>query len=186
MSLITTWGLIVKLALILLCLLLFSNKQRRYGRRNRRRNNHLRRITKAEAVLIKINKIIEENHKPLPAVIAYLRKIDPLVFEELLLFSFQRQGYKIKRNERYTGDGGVDGHVWVHGQKYLVQAKRYKDAIKAEHLKEFAQVIAQHQASGGFFVHTGTTPPSGKSVLQQHPEIKLLSGQRLVEFLRCL
>ncbi|BAY41574.1 hypothetical protein NIES2111_59700 (plasmid) [Nostoc sp. NIES-2111] len=186
MSLITTWGLIVILALILVCLVLFGNKQRRYGRRNRRRNNHLRRITKAEAVLVRINKIIEENHKPLPAVLAYLRKIDPLVFEELLLSSFQRQGYKIKRNERYTGDGGVDGRVWVHGQMYLLQAKRYKDSIKAEHLKEFAQVIVRHKASGGFFIHTGTTLAKSKSVLQQHPEIKLLSGQRLVDFLRCL
>ncbi|WP_224095863.1 restriction endonuclease [Nostoc sp. MS1] len=174
--------IIVILALILVCLLLLGNKKSRYLPKI----GHQRRITSSEAVLIKINKIIQQNHKPLPAVIAYLRKIDPLVFEELLLSSFQRQGYKIKRNQRYTGDGGIDGHVWVHGQMYLLQAKRYKNSIKAEHLEDFAQVIAKHQASGGFFIHTGTTLAKSKSVLQQHPEIKLLSGQKLVDFLRCL
>nr|WP_242053679.1 restriction endonuclease [Nostoc parmelioides] len=171
------------LALILVCLLLLGSKKSRYLPKNIR---HQRRITKGEAVLERINKIIAEHHESLPAVLGYLRKIDPLVFEELLLSSFQRQGYKIKRNQRYTGDGGIDGHVWLHGQMYLVQAKRYKDSIKAEHLKEFAQVIAKHQARGGFFIHTGTTLAKAKSVLQQHPEIKLLSGQRLVDFLRCL
>ncbi|HEY9802176.1 MAG TPA: restriction endonuclease [Leptolyngbyaceae cyanobacterium] len=182
MKLITTWGLVFVLALILICLLLFGSKKRRHLTKI----GHQRRITRAEAVLERIDNIIAQNHEPLPFVIAYLRKIDPLVFEELLLSSFQRQGYKIQRNQRYTGDGGIDGHVWVSGEKYLVQAKRYKDAIKADHLEEFALVIAQHQASGGFFIHTGTTPPKCKSVLQQHPEIKLLSGQRLVDFLRCL
>jgi restriction system protein len=175
--------IVVILALILVCLLLFGKKKNRHLPKNIR---HQRRITSSEAVLIRVNKIIAEHHQPLPFVLGYLRKIDPLVFEELLLSSFQRQGYKIKRNQRYTGDGGIDGHVWVHGQMYLVQAKRYKDAIKAEHLEEFAQVIVRHKASGGFFIHTGTTLAKSKSVLQQHPEIKLLSGQRLVDFLRCL
>nr|WP_225226253.1 restriction endonuclease [Komarekiella delphini-convector] len=84
-----------------------------------------------------------------------MRKIDPFVFEELLLTCFERQGYNIRRNKRYTGDGGVDGCIWLHGSLYLVQAKRYKDAINPVHVEEFAQVIARRGAAGGYFVHTG-------------------------------
>ncbi len=39
--------------------------------------------------------------------IAYLRKIDPFVFEELLLEGFERRGFEVIRNRRYTGDGGL-------------------------------------------------------------------------------
>src|SRR5699024_1294775 len=41
--------------------------------------------------------------------LAYLRKIDPLAFEELLLVVAELRGWKIQRNKRYTGDGGIDG-----------------------------------------------------------------------------
>lgn len=48
--------------------------------------------------------------------IAYLRKIDPFVFEELLLEGFERRGFEVIRNRRYTGDGGIDGRVKIDGQ----------------------------------------------------------------------
>ncbi|MEX6059375.1 restriction endonuclease [Enterobacter hormaechei] len=45
----------------------------------------------------------------LPTKINYLRKIDPFVFEELLLEGFEAHGFRTIRNKRYTGDGGIDG-----------------------------------------------------------------------------
>ena len=41
--------------------------------------------------------------------IAYLRKIDPFTFEELLLEGFESHGFRTIRNKRHTGDGGIDG-----------------------------------------------------------------------------
>lgn len=52
--------------------------------------------------------------------IAYLRKIDPFVFEELLLEGFERRGFEVIRNRRYTGDGGIDGRVKIDGQTRLI------------------------------------------------------------------
>ena len=37
--------------------------------------------------------------------ITALRGVNPLVFEEMILTALKRQGYKIKRNKRYSHDG---------------------------------------------------------------------------------
>ncbi|WP_131469985.1 hypothetical protein [Xanthomonas citri] len=55
-----------------------------------RERRHRRRQDQARRVLAKINTI------PLmPQRLAYLRKIDPLTFEELLLETFERRGYRV-------------------------------------------------------------------------------------------
>lgn len=43
------------------------------------------------------------------------------------------------------------------GNKYLIQAKRYKSAINPAHVEDFARVVNQKKAYAGFFVHTGRT-----------------------------
>jgi restriction system protein len=117
-------------------------------------------------------------------VFAYLRKIEPFVFEELLLTCFERQGYKIVRNTRYTGDGGIDGKVYIDGRLYLIQAKRYSGSIKLAHLQDFATTIKSNRGVGGYFIHTGITGTGCRDYLDQHPYIQLISGQRLIEFIK--
>jgi hypothetical protein len=58
-------------------------------------------------------------------IFGYLRKIDPLMFEELILESFARTGFRVRRNRRYSGDGGIDGQVRLNGAWAPVQCKRY-------------------------------------------------------------
>ena len=60
----------------------------------------------------------------------YLRKINPYVFEELLLLAFERRGMRVIRNSRYSGDGGLDGQVLIDGERWLIQAKRYGRTIR--------------------------------------------------------
>ena len=69
----------------------------------------------------------------LPAAIATLRRLDPYVFEELLLTCCEDQGWEIERNFRYTNDGGIDGRILIYNKLYLIQAKRYKDYINPQH-----------------------------------------------------
>ncbi|MBE9053231.1 restriction endonuclease [Nostocales cyanobacterium LEGE 11386] len=171
----------ITLLLAIALWLLFTPKRKRYIPKRiwcKQKN-----ITTGDAVVAKLHKIIKQNREPLPFVLAYLRKIDPFVFEELLLTCFQRQGYTIRRNDRYTGDGGVDGCVWLHGSLYLIQAKRYKDSINPAHIEEFGRVIQSRGAVGGFFIHTGRTGEKSRDLLRQYPQIQLLSGQKLVEFI---
>lgn len=118
----------------------------------------------------------------LPYIIGTLRKITPYVFEELLLSCCQDQGWQIQRNNAYSGDGGVDGRTWILGEFYLIQAKCYEEYISAQHVYDFQKVIQQHEAKGGFFIHSGRTGPKSREALNQNPQIILISGQKLVNF----
>ncbi|EGK8382452.1 restriction endonuclease [Salmonella enterica] len=114
--------------------------------------------------------------------LAYLRKINPYVFEELLLLAFERQGYAVIRNPSYSGDGGLDGQVIIGAQKYLIQAKRYGRAITPSHITRFGALLRHHHCQG-FFIHTGRTGQLSRALLQNHPHVHLVSGQKLLALL---
>jgi len=113
--------------------------------------------------------------------IGYLRKIDPLVFEEWTLDAFAKIGWTVMRNERYSGDGGIDGKIYHKDHGWCgIQCKRYKDAIKREHVEKFAKDLQSNGFSHGYFVHTGRTP---SSVEKASPMVTIVSGQKLVDLL---
>lgn len=112
--------------------------------------------------------------------IAYLRKLDPLVFEEMVLDAFQRKGFLIERGTRYSGDGGLDGKVFKENCWYGIQCKRYKDAIHTAHVERFAQDLTRFGLQKGYFVHTGKTPAKLRN---QAGPVMILSGQALIDFL---
>ncbi|BDA75865.1 hypothetical protein CAL7716_100310 (plasmid) [Calothrix sp. PCC 7716] len=163
-----------------------KKKRKRYGikRAQLRKQTKQANIQYSNNVLFTVLKIINSSYDPLPAVIEYLRKIEPFVFEEFLLTCFQRQGYKIVRGTRYTGDGGIDGKVYIDGRLYLIQAKRYSGGIKLAHLQEFGAVIKKNKCAGGYFIHTGKTGASCREFLATHPYVFLISGQTLIEFVK--
>ncbi|WP_447870040.1 restriction endonuclease [Serratia fonticola] len=114
--------------------------------------------------------------------LAYLRKINPYVFEELLLLAFERQGYAVIRNASYSGDGGLDGQVIIGDKKYFIQAKRYGRAITPSHIKNSGALLRHHHCQG-FFIHTGRTGQLSRALLQNHPHVHLVSGQKLLALL---
>jgi len=122
-----------------------------------------------------------ETEGELPVVLGLLRQTDPFVVEEICLLCCQDQGWEIRHNHRYTGDGGVDGRTWINNRLYLIQAKRYRSHIDSAHVLEFHATIRREGATGGFFVHTGRTGSCSRQLLRDSP-ITLISGQRLVDF----
>ncbi|WP_019022958.1 restriction endonuclease [Thioalkalivibrio sp. ALE23] len=145
-----------------------------------RREGERWRIPQSRKVLDRITEIADEGQWG--RALAYLRKVDPLVFEEILLTAFERQGYRIERNERYSGDGGIDGRVMIGGRFWLIQAKRYANAIRPEHVQEFADVC-RRQERNGLFIHTGRTGPNSQRLFESAPDLHLLSGRKLIDFL---
>lgn len=113
---------------------------------------------------------------------ARLRAMDPLAFEELLLEAFEQRGHHVIRNRRYTGDGGVDGEVVIDGERWLIQAKRYRDAIRPEHVRDFAMLCATRKRRG-MFIHTGRTGGMSRTVVLSADGIEIVSGQRLLALL---
>lgn len=137
--------------------------------------SHRRRIRAARRVLARID------GWDAPRIFGYLRKIDPLAFEELTLEAFRRSGHRVKRGRRYSGDGGIDGHVWANGSWAPVQCKRYSAHINAAHVAEFATIV-QRRGGAGFFVHTGRTGPASRD--RAAARVRFISGQRLIDLLR--
>ncbi|WP_371873149.1 restriction endonuclease [Pseudoduganella buxea] len=115
-------------------------------------------------------------------VLSYLRKIDPYVLEELVLSALEDRGCLVLRNRRYSGDGGVDGHVRISGSWWPIQVKRYGAYIDHQHVSEFVQIVSSAEYGGGLFVHTGL---SGSAVYRhlRGSSVYLISGDRLVEMI---
>ena len=145
-----------------------------------RKKSHRTRITKANRVF---NRLRQPDFTSQPGrVFAYIRQLDPFVFEELLLIAFKSRGLRVIHNARYTGDGGIDGVVVLpNQQRFAVQAKRYQSHINAKHIHDFASDLKRHGCSGGFFIHSGK---SGAGVYQQlSSNIILISGVNLHKLL---
>lgn len=137
------------------------------------------RVKASYKYLKKIQDITGENE--FAKTLSYLRKIDPFIYEEMILSRLKMQGYKIYRNKRYTGDGGIDGKFKFKGKMYYIQAKRYKNHITKSHVVEFNKLINKNKVNG-LFVHTGKTGKGSKEL--QHDKMTFVSGQNMVDFLK--
>ncbi|MEB2704077.1 restriction endonuclease [Citrobacter koseri] len=114
--------------------------------------------------------------------ILYLRKINPYVFEEMILTAIERRGIPVRRNQRYSGDGGIDGQFWIGQERWLVQAKRFASAVRPEHVRQFGE-LARKEKCNGLFVHTGRTGFISSKHFSDYPEILLVSGSSLLDLL---
>ncbi len=174
---------------------------------------HKERVRAARARLDRLREMASDPHVPekqrFARCFAYLRKIEPLVFEELILAAFRRAGFTVRVNEAYTGDGGIDGRVWIDDWREIdpwyaryrpdtvlrgwagVQCKRYAGAVQREHLRQFPLDLEREGLIAGFFVHTGTTPHRRNKPTAQEwqerlalPPVRMLSGLTLWDLLR--
>lgn len=146
-----------------------------------RRRSQKRRIRSARHVIDTLRSFEHDAQR-----FAYLRKIDPFVFEELILEAFERRQFKIQRGVRYTGDGGIDGQFWSrHGDLYLIQAKRYSSHISAQHVRDFSKLVSMRKCKG-VFVHTGRTGSMARTLAKENPAISIISGKRLLKLLEPL
>jgi len=139
------------------------------------------RVYSANKIIKNIRKGIQKGDYSKNQSLYYLKKIDPFIFEEILLSLFYERGFKIKRNKKYTGDGGSDGLIWIAGKKTHIQAKRYKSYISKTHMEEFAELIDKDKTLG-IFIHTGKTGKKTQEVADLN-SIFLISGAELVQFL---
>lgn len=135
---------------------------------------HYRFIWQASNELKRLSKIKEPWKK-----YDFLREVNPFVFEEMILTAFKRRGWKIKRNKRYTGDGGIDGMVRFKGQWCAIQAKRYKGYINAKDVLELSR-ICNHRDVKGLFIHTGKTGGKSRHLAERCPRVQIVSGKKML------
>ncbi|ELH9326124.1 restriction endonuclease [Salmonella enterica] len=142
-----------------------------------RTRRHRRYRESAQRILVRLPELSSDG-----ARLNYLRKINPYVFEELLLLALEKQGLDVIRNHSYSGDGGVDGQVFIDGKRWLIQAKRYSRSISPQHVREFGELLAR-EGCCGFFIHTGRTGHMSRLVCSASPRLFIISGQRLLDLL---
>lgn len=148
---------------------------------SRRKRGHRRRQDTAGRRAVRLVDIVgQDAQETFARRMAYLRKLDPLVFEEMVLDAFQERGWIVERNTRYSGDGGLDGKVFMDNRWRGIQCKRYKGAIQSAHVDRFARDLQKFGLEQGYFVHTGRTPASAK---QRQGNVLILSGMELLDFL---
>lgn len=147
------------------------------GSRSASQRRHRRYQKQAARALLRLPQLRDE-----AARIAWLRRMNPYVFEEMLLTALSRQGLRIQRNVRYSGDGGADGQVWINGRRWLIQAKRYSATISAAHVSAFG-LLTEREGCPGLFVHTGRTGEVSREAFRRYDSIILISGQRLLRLL---
>lgn len=119
-----------------------------------------------------------DRSQPPQLLYARLRAMDSLAFEEMVLESFQRRGFKVIRNHRYTGDGGIDGQVVIDGATWMIQAKRYAGAIRPDHVVAF-DTLCQSRGCRGLFIQTGRTGPRSRKAVRHSGAVRINSGREL-------
>ncbi len=122
-------------------------------------------------------------------VISYLRKLDPFVFEELLLLAISENlNCTVIHNRKYTGDGGVDGKFILHQgnskKLYLIQAKRYSSHINHKDILKLSKEVENQKAFRGLFIHTGKSGKQSWKNSFNVSNVEIVSGERLVELIR--
>jgi len=143
--------------------------------------NHRRNVRRSRRVLRAIRRFREPGMAA--RCLCYLRQVEPMVFEEVVMSALEDAGLLVLRNRSYSGDGGVDGAVWGPKNGWLaVQVKRYSSHIHRGHLLDFRDVIHRRNFDGGLFVHTGRSGAGAYAFLPDSGII-LLSGERLITLL---
>lgn len=117
------------------------------------------RVDKSKKKLIELSKHSISDSDDAKLLFSKLRRLDPFLFEELILTAIDKfnPNVKVIRNKRYTGDGGVDGIIEINNVRIAIQAKRYVNFINTTDVTNFNQVLPSVGASYGLFVHTGKT-----------------------------
>lgn len=143
---------------------------------------HLYRIRKARQVIKKLKQIAKEPHAH-PKIMLYLRKINPFVFEELILTVIEDSNIRVFRNKRYTGDGGIDGIFKIKPGKVLIQCKRYQSYINHKDVLELSLKVKSEKHHFGVFVHTGKTGDKAKEAIKIEKNVIFISGSVLVDLI---
>ncbi len=138
---------------------------------------HRRRRRQARAIALQLSG--KDRLQPAQLLHARLRAMDPLAFEELLLECFDLRGHGVVRNRRYIGDSGIDEQVMIEGEIWLIQAKRYADAIRPEHVAAF-DALCRAKGSRGLFIHTGRTGPQSRIMATGSDRIEIVSGRAML------
>jgi hypothetical protein len=118
----------------------------------------------------------------------FLRAMDPVDFEQLVLQLYQAIGYEVQATP-VTNDQGIDGFLRRGNELVLLQCKRVKRSVGAPVLRDLYGNIKHHhhfQSAGnavsGLLVTTGNVSRQGREFIVGKP-IVIVEIDKLVELI---
>jgi len=126
-----------------------------------------------------LNQLRRNSPTDTAAIRQTLNEMTPFGFEYLITEGFRTQGAEIRKIQRVTGDGGIDGMVKIEGRWHLIQAKRYKTPIAASTIKEFLELCINKKMPGVFVATSGFTGPA-RQLASKQARLRLLDGPELL------
>ncbi|MCD4703732.1 MAG: restriction endonuclease [Methanosarcinaceae archaeon] len=116
----------------------------------------------------------------------HLLKMDPIDLEDLVAYLFNRMGYSAHRTQQ-SRDGGVDVELMLEhfgiSHRWLVQVKRYSDAVGVKEVREYGSLRYRDNVDGVIIVTTATFTKEACNEAAIH-NVKLIEGPLLVSMLR--
>ena len=112
-----------------------------------------------------------------------LQAMSPYAFEYLITEGLKGQGIKVRKIQKASGDGGIDGMAHVEGRWHLIQAKRYRSPVASQVIEEFVQVCQEKRMPGLFVASSGFTMPA-RQAARRSKRLKLMDGRQLVRAIR--
>mgnify|MGYP003798733837 CR=1 FL=1 len=110
---------------------------------------------------------------------------DPFEFEELITNLFQKMGYETRRTQA-SRDGGVDCVAYDNrplvGGKVVIQAKRYKNVVGVDAVRELYGTVINEGANKGILVTTSHFGQLAYEFISDKP-ITLMDGSALLYYL---
>lgn len=128
------------------------------------------------------------------ALLARIRKLDPVTFERLILALLVAMGYgggraEMARQTPRSNDDGIDGVIKEDAlglDLVLIQAKRYNPptVVGRPEMQSFVGSLAGNGTSKGIFVTTSTFNSNAKSYVDRVPNrIILIDGDELAQLM---
>jgi restriction system protein len=116
-----------------------------------------------------------------------LMQMSPTEFEHLVRQIFEAMGVESWTTQQ-SNDDGVDAVVVnrdpLLGRLSIVQAKRYKDAVGVNHIRELAGAIEEKKAGHGILVTTSWFTPRSWEKAREHGRVELIDGNRLLYLIK--
>ena len=121
-----------------------------------------------------------------------MAKMDPYIFEQLVLDLLSAMGYGGSREEaakvtKKSADEGIDGVInedRLGLDVIYVQAKRWKDQVGRKEIQSFVGALAGKQANKGVFICTSNFSNHARDYADSVPQkVILIDGTRLAELM---
>ena len=115
----------------------------------------------------------------------HLLSTSPDDFENLVAHLFRQMGYRATVTQ-YSHDGGVDVELSLDhfgiSHRWLVQVKRYADAVGVKEVREYSSLRYRDNVDGVIIVTTSNFTKEAEGEAAEH-NVKLIGGALLVEML---